>query len=209
MSMVPDLPEHLIRGLFIAVPNFRCRDIVDAVDRRDSGVGSKAGRGRLGALLHPKQECTESLSGRVISYGRDRARTNRTVVIQSHLASRFYELLDLRFVKQLDGRADLRDFPRLHHKSGHDPEVARATFQRPKELRVARRVRDNLGAIGENDIVASDAIHGVTKLVDEVMEAAYQRETGNANSLHTATVGIETEFIERAVHVSPSVARPD
>lgn len=209
MNAYPDLPEHLVRSLLIAVPNLRRRDVVDGGDRRNSGVSSKPRRGRLGALLHTHQRCAKSLGCRVVSDTHDRARANRTIVAESHLASRFYELLDLRFVKYLDGRADLRYFPRLHHKPGHDAEVARAAFQSPKELRVGRRIRNNLSAIAENDIIASDAVHGVAKLVDEVVEAAYQREARDTNSLKPATVGIEPIFVERTVYISPHIAWSD
>ena len=94
MNAYPDLPEHLVRSLLIAVPNLRRRDVVDGGDRRNSGVSSKPRRGRLGALLHTHQRCAKSLGCRVVSDTHDRARANRTIVAESHLDSRFYELLD-------------------------------------------------------------------------------------------------------------------
>lgn len=184
----------------------------DFVDNRSSGNGREGGesrRRRLGTLLHTHEQGADFLGGRVVVDGDDRAGRDIRSVVVDEINRGLDEGGDRGLVVILQGDADVGNGVRLERELGDKSKVVGASLECPEELGVVGFVGDNLCAIAEDDVVAQNIVHGESILVDEVVEAANQGQSGYTNGLESAADGVETIFVEGIVHIDPAVSRAD
>lgn len=211
-SVVPERdPEHLRGRVKLARELCGRGHVVPLQDLGDVSEGGEARGRRLGAFLRAEEVGGRLAGGDVVADVDNCAGGDGRVVtyVVGEAAGGVDEGFDGLGAEELDGGADLGDGKSAEDETGYEAEVVGAAFEGPEEIWMGGGVCGDESAVAEDDVVGDDIVHGETVLVDEVVDAADEGQTGDTDSLEAAADDVLAVGCQVTIGVKPGVAGAD